>query len=408
MSIGTAIVGAGPYGLSAAAHLRARDVPIHMFGEDMEFWENQMPVGMFLRSAWDATSIADPDGTLSIDAYEEAIGRRIDRPVPLDDFVRYGRWFREQVVPDLDRRRVTCVEQDDGGFRLELSDGTSAAARRVIIATGLDSCAHRPVQFDGLSSDLAPHSSQLRELDGFQGRRVAVIGGGQSAIELAALLSEAGAEVEVIARADHIHFLRRQWVQEHLGPLERLLYPRTDVGPPGLNWIVAAPGVFRLFPRRLRDPIAVRCIRPAASSWLPDRLQDVTITLEREVASATEEDGGVRLTLNDDSERKVDRVVLATGYRVDLSRNRVLSSALIEGLQRLGSAPRLRKGYESSVPGLHFLGAAAAASFGPVSRFVSGTNYAGAAVARQIARAERRRRPVEHPPVIAPAAERVG
>jgi cation diffusion facilitator CzcD-associated flavoprotein CzcO len=408
MPIGVAIVGAGPYGLSAAAHLRARGVGFQMFGEDMEFWEHQMPVGMFLRSAWDATSIADPEGTLSIDAYEESIGRRIGRPVPLDDFVRYGRWFREHVVPDLDRRRVICVEPDQAGFRLELSDGTSAAARHVVMATGLDSCAHRPAQFDAISSELAPHSSQLRELDGFHGRRVAVIGGGQSAIELAALLSEAGADVEVIARADHIHFLRRQWVHEHLGPLERVLYPRTDVGPPGLNWIVATPGVFRLLPQRLRDPIAVRCIRPAASSWLPDRLHDVTITLEREVVAASEEDGGLRLKLDDGSDRRVDRVVLATGYRVDLSRNRVLGSALVRGLARIGSAPRLRKGFESSVPGLYFIGAAAAASFGPVSRFVSGTNYTGAAVARHIARAERRRRTLEHAPVITPAAERAG
>src|SRR5829696_3163118 len=209
MSIGVAIVGAGPYGLSAAAHLRAKGVEIHMFGEDMEFWERRMPVGMFLRSAWDATSIADPDGTLSIDAYETAIGRRINRPVPLDDFVRYGRWFCERVVPALDRRRVVRVERQEDGFRLGLDDGTSATARRVVIATGLESCDHRPPQFEAIPPALAPHSSQLRELDRFAGRRVAVIGGGQSAIELAALLSEADAEVEVIARAGGIHFLRR-------------------------------------------------------------------------------------------------------------------------------------------------------------------------------------------------------
>src|SRR5918995_6083477 len=111
-----------------------------MFGEDMEFWEKQMPVGMFLRSAWDATSIADPDGALSIDAYEKTLGRPIDRPVPLDDFVRYGRWFRAHVAPDLDRRRVESIERSGTGFRLELSDGATAFARRVVVATGLDSC----------------------------------------------------------------------------------------------------------------------------------------------------------------------------------------------------------------------------------------------------------------------------
>jgi thioredoxin reductase len=359
-----------------------------MFGEDMEFWERQMPVGMFLRSAWDATSIADPDGSLSIDAYEKAIGRRIERPVPLDDFVRYGRWFRERVVPALDRRRVVRVYRGEDGFRLKLDDGTSATARRVVIATGLHSSDHRPTQFEKVSRELAPHSSQLRELDRFSGRRVAVVGGGQSAIELAALLSEAGAEVEVIARADGIHFLRRQWVHEHLGALERLLYPRTDVGPPGLNWIVAAPGLFRLLPRRLRDPIAVRCIRPAAASWLVDRLDDVELTLGREISSVTENGDGLRLALDDGKERRVDSVVLATGYKVNLDRNRILGEELNGELARIGSAPKLGSGFQSSVPGLYFVGAAAAASFGPVSRFVSGTNYTAAALARHIARRE--------------------
>jgi FAD-dependent urate hydroxylase len=357
-----------------------------MFGEDMEFWERRMPVGMFLRSAWDATSIADPDGTLSIDAYEKAIGRRIDRPVPLDDFVRYGRWFRERVVPAIDRRRIVRIDRQQDGFRLKLDDGTGAAARAVVIATGLESCDHRPPQFEGVSPELASHSSQLRELDRFNGRRVAVIGGGQSAIELAALLSEAGAEVEVIARAAGIHFLRRQWVHERLGVLERLLYTRTDVGPPGLNRIVAAPGLFRLLPRRLRDPIAVRCIQPAAASWLVDRLDDVNITLEREVSAAVENGDGLRLTLDDGSERHVDRVVLATGYRVDLHRNRILDERLVGELARIGTAPKLRRGFQSSVPRLYFVGAAAAASFGPVSRFVSGTNYTAAALASHIAR----------------------
>jgi lysine/ornithine N-monooxygenase len=184
-------------------------------------------------------------------------------------------------------------------------------------------------------------------------------------------------------------------VHEHLAVLERLLYPRTDVGPPGLNWIVATPGLFRLLPRRLRDPIAVRCIRPAAASWLVDRLDEVELTLEREVSSVTENGDGLRLALDDGKERRVDSVVLATGYKVNLDRNRILGEELNGELARIGSAPKLGSGFQSSVPGLYFVGAAAAASFGPVSRFVSGTNYTAAALARHIARREpatRRRR----------------
>src|SRR5215468_2416670 len=96
------IVGAGPYGLSAAAHLRAAGVETRVFGEAMEFWSKQMPEGMMVRSVWEASHISDPRGALTLDAYVKEKGLRLPRPMPLSDFIRYGRWFQQQVVPDLD------------------------------------------------------------------------------------------------------------------------------------------------------------------------------------------------------------------------------------------------------------------------------------------------------------------
>src|SRR5262249_39312304 len=248
---------AGPYGLAAAAHLRLASVETHVFGEAMEFWQRQMPIGMFLRSSWEASHISDPHDALTLDAYQAAQGVVLPTPVPLDDFVVYGQWFQCQVVPDLDRRRITRVESMSNAFRLFLEDGESLPAQRVVIATGIAAFAYRPAQFEGLPPPLVSHSSDHHDLGRFAGQQVAVVGGGQSAIESAALLFESGADVEVIVRAAQIRWLRRSgWLHNSPGPIRRLLYPPTDVGPPGLNQIVARPDLFKRLPRELQHRIA--------------------------------------------------------------------------------------------------------------------------------------------------------
>jgi cation diffusion facilitator CzcD-associated flavoprotein CzcO len=381
-----AVVGAGPYGLATAAHLRAHGLDVHVFGREMEFWERRMPEGMRLRSSWEASSISDPGGELSLDAYQAAHGVTLARPVPLDDFIRYGRWFQQRAVPDLDRRRVGRIEPASAGFALSLDDGERVAARRVVMALGLDGCGHRPAPLAHLRPALAWHSSELRDLGGFAGRRTAIVGAGQSAIELAALLWEAGAAVEVIARAPKVRWLRRSGrLHELSGPVRRVLYPPTDVGPIGLSWLVAVPELFRRVPTRLGDRIAYRCIRPAAASWLVDRTAGVTITLGRRLTAASPVDGGVRLALDDGTSRDVDHLVLATGYRVALDRQAILEPRLRAAVRMRDGAPLLGPGFESSVPSLHFVGAISAASFGPVMRFVSGTPFTARALATHVA-----------------------
>ena len=64
----TVIIGAGPHGLAAAAHLGRAGVETTVFGDPMCFWRT-MPKGMLLRSNWTATSIAEYDGPLSLDSY---------------------------------------------------------------------------------------------------------------------------------------------------------------------------------------------------------------------------------------------------------------------------------------------------------------------------------------------------
>jgi FAD-dependent urate hydroxylase len=386
-----AIIGAGPYGLAAAAYLRSANVETCVFGKSMEFWECQMPAGMFLRSAWYACHISDPHRALTLDEYQAAHDMQLSKPVPLDGFIKYGKWFQRQVVPDLDQRRVVRIEPISKGFRLVLDDGESLQAQRVVAATGIASFAWRPPQFDGLPPTLASHSSEHRGLSRFAGQQVIVVGGGQSALESAALLHEAGADVEVVVRAPRVRWLgvgggkvTRSLPNPLRGPIRRLLYRPTDVGPLGLNLIVATPDLFRRLPRVIQDRIAYRAAGPAGAGWLPARLREVRITTGHVITSAAPFRERLRLRLDDGTERYIDHVLLATGYRVDASRYSFLAPELVQVVRRADGYPKMAAGFESPVPGLHFLGAPAAGTFGPLMRFVSGTPYTAYTLTRCI------------------------
>jgi cation diffusion facilitator CzcD-associated flavoprotein CzcO len=373
-----AIIGAGPYGLATAAYLRAAKIETCVFGEPMEFWENQMPEGMLLRSSWDACHIADPHRASTLDNYSASHRVPVPRPVPLARFIDYGRWFQKRIVPDVDRRRVTRLEIAGRGFQLTLNDDDSVQVPRVVVATGISRFAHRPPQFTGLPSTLVSHTSERRNLKRFAGQRMVVIGAGQSALETAALLHELGAEVEVLARRPTIHWLDQKlgWLKSEANPIRPLLYPRTDVGPPGLNLIIARPKLFKRLPRPLQEKIAYRSIGPAGSGWLVPRLRNARITTSVAVGSIRATRECLSLELSDGSKRVVDHVMLATGYQVDISRYEFLGTKLLKQLRVSDGYPELNAGFESSLPGLHFVGAPAAYSFGPLCRFVSGTPFA--------------------------------
>ena len=383
-----AIIGAGPHGLSTAAHLRAAGIDVRIFGEVMGFWRHNMPIGMVLRSERPGSHIPDPDRALTLESFEAKLGRVFPPRMALDDFVAYGSWFQQQAVPEVDSRRVRQLERNGECFRLTLDDGQVSEAQRVIVATGLEAFANRPAAFEGIPSDMAPHASQLRDPAAFAGQRVAVIGAGQSALESAALLHEAGAEVEILARRPKLKFLSGKNRLRDT-PLHLLIYPPGEVGPPGVNWIIELPDVFRALPKKAQRWVS-RQVAPIGSAWLRSRLVNVASTAGRSVAQATRKNGRLELVLDDGSKREFDRVVLGTGYRVDVDRHPVLAPALASRLQRQNGSPLLGPGLESSVPGLHFVGAAAAISFGPLMRFVAGAGYGARAVARRIAAASGR------------------
>jgi thioredoxin reductase len=331
-----------------------------------------------------ASNLSNPAGDATIGDYRTASRGSWGAPVPLERFVEYGRWFQKNHVEGHDPRSVARVEQQADGFGVELEDGEKLRARRVVVAAGIERFPHRPAEFDGLPSHLVSHTVEHQDLAVFTGKRVVVTGGGQSGLESAALLHEHGADVEVLVRNPSIVWLIKRW--QHKAPVvSDLLYAWPDVGPAGASHLVARPALYRKMPRRVQDPLAKRSIRAAGAAWLVPRLQEVPIHTGVSVRETARSNGHVELRLDDGSKRVADHVLLATGYKVDIDKYAFLDRSLASRVSKVNGHPRLDNGFESSVGGLHFVGAPAAWSHGPLMRFVAGSAFAAGSVARAIA-----------------------
>jgi thioredoxin reductase len=380
------VLGAGPYGLSAGAYLKARGLGVQVFGEPMEFWANKMPAGMLLRSPREASNIGDPRSSFTLEAYEKSSGTVPTAPVALQNFVKYGRWFQKNLGPEVDTRAIVRISGEKSHFLLTLQDGTAVRSRRVVVAAGVGSFNKKPKVFTDLPSDQASHCYEGRTTAHLAGKRVVVIGAGQSALESAALLHEAGSRVEVIARIPSLRWIgMHNWLR-HLGPISTMFYSKHDVGPVGISRLVAYPKLVSYLPLELKDKIRVRAVRPAGSRWLPARLTSVKISTGRFVKAAKSVGDEVQLKLDDGTERRVHHVLMGTGYDVNIARYNFLSPELLAKVRLLGGYPDLGTGFSASVPGLHFIGATAARSYGPLLYFVAGTEFASKELTSHICR----------------------
>ena len=396
-----AIVGAGPYGLSLAAHLRAHGVKFRIFGQPMKTWRDHMPPGMLLKSDGFASNLSDPAAACTLGAFCKERGEPYDDrkiPVRLETFVNYGMAFQQRMVPELEDAWVTGIERAGEGFRLTLQDGGEVPARRVVLAIGITSYACTPPELAGLGGDRVIHTSLCNDGGRFRGKKVTVIGAGSSAMDAAAFLHESGADVTVIARSPNIYFGEPPSASDRPRPLwQRIRHPSSGIGTSLRSRIYCdAPWLFHMLPEKLRLRIVKRHLGPASGWPLKERIVGKVPLFPATVVRHAEPDGtGVKLTLAgaDGEERThyADYVVAGTGYRVDLERLAFLPVELRSGIRAVQNSPVLSQNFESSLPGLYFTGVSSANSFGPVMRFAFGADYTARKLAGHLAARSRRR-----------------
>ena len=359
------IIGAGPYGLAVGSYARRLGLECLVVGDPMSFWRDHMPAGMLLRSptSWHLDAV----GELTFERFIQTRGLRLAEvsPISLGLYLEYCHWFREQSEVPVRQSYVKNLEwrrDNPLPFVASMDDGSGIAARRVLAATGL-------TQYRNIPEDLASmlpverysHTSEFVDFRLLQGQRCLIVGGRQSAFEWAALINEvAGAEIHLVYRHDTPAFTESDWdwIDE--------LMDRTR----------ESPGWFKGLLPEQRDGIYQRLWgegRLKLEPWLRPRIQGDNIHLwpkTRITGGSRTSNGSLAVALDNGSTLEVDRVILATGYRVELAREPYLRDAsVVEALHVEEGFPVLDYQFQSSIPGLYFTGQTATRDFGPFFGF---------------------------------------
>ena len=372
-----AVVGAGPFGLSVAAHLPQRKVRV--FGEPMQTWRTCMPPDMLLRSDWEETSLSAPADRGAIDVWARATGEPRQEPIPLQTFLRYADWFRQTFVRETDPADVVGVVRGGGVRRFTTPPGAEADAARVVVAVGVTPFPYAPPPFDAVMGDGVSFAIESQDYSAYRGGRVVVVGGGQGGLESATLALRAGADVELVVRSRLRWFTDREPYRPR-GPLRRriyrLAYPVVGYGPPVLNRLALHPDAFAALPSPLRRRVATRILRAGGSPWVRGIVEGrIAVTEGVAVTGVRRSAAGIDLQLSDGSSRQPDAVVVSAGFRFTLDRLAFLSPSVRAAIATRDGWPQLDRWFRSSDPDVLFVGFAAERRFGPIARFVSGSRF---------------------------------
>jgi thioredoxin reductase len=278
------------------------------------------------------------------------------------------------------------------GFQLQLDDGETVHTRSVVLAVGITHFDYVPENLAHLPAEFLSHSARHHEVEPFRGRDVVVIGGGSSALDLTGLLHEAGAHVRLVSRRQELKF-HSQPTGRPRSRWQQIRHPQSGLGP-GMRsrFFANAPLAFHYLPERFRVEAVRRTLGPSGGWFIRDKvIGKVPLHLGCTPLGAAVRNGKVHLTVGsaDGNERKIvtEHIIAATGYKVDLGRLKFLSPEIRSQLKTVHGSPALSSTFESSMPGIYFVGIAAANSFGPVMRFAFGAGFAARRITQAMTKA---------------------
>ncbi|HLH22148.1 MAG TPA: FAD-dependent oxidoreductase [Chloroflexota bacterium] len=372
------IIGAGPYGLAAAAYARRRGVDTLLLGEPMSFWRQHMPRGMYLRSGLDWH--LDPLEVKTLAAYLELRGipEQEAQPLPVELFLDYAQWFQDEYALHPAPALVRELRWRDGRFEASLEDGERLLAANALVAAGFGSFVNVPAELAAkLPAGRYSHTCHTVDFDFLRGRRCLIVGGRQSAYEWAALIHESGAAaVHVSHRHAAPRFAASDWSW-----VSGMIRATTEI-----------PGWFRRQPPEEQEAIRQRFWaegRLKLEPWLAPRLGKANIHVWPNTTVASCEarpSGELVVQLDSGAAFPVDHVILATGYRVDARQLPYLSpESILPELAVADGYPVLDEQFQSSIPGLFFTGLPSARDFGPFFGFVAGCGAAAKIIGEQLA-----------------------
>lgn len=391
---GVAVIGAGPYGLSLAAHLRARGVDFRIFGKSLDTWSRHMPEGMFLKSDGFASNLSAPTPDSTLAAYCAKLRlpyRDQGLPVPLSNFLNYAEHFRGRFVPNLEEKNVVRIEVAGDGFALTLEDGEKLTASNVVLAVGITWYAHTPSVLGALKREALSHSFDHREFARFRGADVAVIGTGASAIDIAHALVDSGASPRIIARAAALKFNSVPDPDDEKF-LNRLQRPASGIGRGWRSYFcAAAPLLFYRLPRHLKDRAIASHLHPAGGWFMREKVEGkIPVSFSRALCGGEMRNGRAVLKLAGPSGAEetlsFDHVIAATGFKPDLRKLPFLAQDLAETAAPGDGSPELSDLFETRVPGLYAVGLSAMGSFGPLMRFMVGAEFTSPRLAAHLER----------------------
>ncbi len=393
-SCDVAILGAGPYGLSLAAHLFAGGIDTRIFGKPLGTWRDHMPRDMMLKSDGFASNLSAPDEASTLKAWCAQHNQPYAAqglPISLDTFLAYGTAFQKRYVPSLEETDVSRIERAVGRFALTLANGEQVMARHVVVAAGISRFAYIPEALAALPASLVSHSYDHRDGETFAGKAVAIVGAGASAIDLASHLADCGARGTIMARDSVLEFNSIPDPDAETF-LYRLRRPASGIGRGWRSYFCAnAPLLFYRLPEPLRARAVESHMHPAGGWFMREKIEGrVGTLLGRSIGGAREEKGRVALDLVDAGGNRetfaFDHVIAATGYRPDTRRLDFLSETLRNQIGSPRHTPVVSDAFETKVSGLYVTGPAVIDTFGPLMRFMFGAEFAAPHLAQHFVR----------------------